>query len=104
MGVGPSRWVWLLLAIVVSVGFAVRTSWTALMNPLVVHDDVRQHVFWVPSLHDPALFAGDWIAEDYESQAPAGYRAGDWPFTLPMNAVQASKLLPLGLTVILALA
>jgi hypothetical protein len=70
----------------------------------VVHDDVRQHVFWVPRLHDPALFAGDWIADYYESQAPAGYRAVYWLLTLPVNAIQASKLLPLGLTVILSLA
>src|SRR6185295_14552170 len=95
---------WLALTIAVCLGFALRVSRPALLNPLVVHDDVRQHVFWVPRLHDPALFAGDWIAEYYESQAPAGYRAAYWLLTLPIDAVLASKLLPLGLTVVLAVA
>src|SRR5436190_20163147 len=87
---------WLLLTVIVSLGIALRVSRPALVNPLVVHDDVRQHVFWVPRLHDPALFAGDWIADYYEAQAPAGYRAVYWLLTLGVDAVQASKLLPLG--------
>jgi len=95
---------WLLLTVAVSLGFAMRVSRPALNSPLVVHDDVRQHVFWVPRLHDPALFAHDWIADYYESQAPEGYRAVYWLLTLGMDAVQASKLLPLLLTVGLAVA
>lgn len=95
---------WLVLALVVCLGFALRTSRPALMSPLVVHDDVRQHVFWVPRLHNPALFAGDWIADYYQSQAPVGYQAVYWVATLFTDAITASKLLPLVLTVILALA
>ena len=102
MGVRRSRWSWLLLAIGVSLACAVHTSWPALVDPLVVHDDVRQHVFWVPRLHDPSLFPNDPIADYYQSQAPPGYQAVYWLATLPMDAVLASKLLPLGLTVILA--
>ena len=95
---------WLLLAVVVSVGFAVHTSWPALTDPLVVHDDVRQHVFWVPRLHDPSLFPNDPIADYYESQAPPGYSAVYWLATLPVDAIVASKVLPLLLTVWLAAA
>src|SRR4051794_703816 len=95
---------WLALAVIVCLGFALHVSRPALGSPLVVHDDVRQHVFWVPRLHNPALFAGDWIADYYESQAPAGYRAVYWLMTLGVDAVLASKLLPLGLTVVLAAA
>jgi len=102
MGVGRFRWSWLLLAIGVSLAFAVHTSWPALVDPLVVHDDVRQHVFWVPRLHDPSLFPNDPIADYYQSQAPPGYQAVYWLATLPMDAILASKLLPLGLTVGLA--
>jgi hypothetical protein len=93
---------WLLLAVLVSLGFAVHTSWPALIDPLVVHDDVRQHVFWVPRLHDPGLFPNDPIADYYEAQAPPGYRAVYWLATLPVDAITASKLLPLVLTVALA--
>jgi hypothetical protein len=95
---------WLALAVAISLGFALRSSRAALINPLVVPDDVRQHVFWVSRLHDPALFANDWIAEYYQSQAPAGYRAVYWLLTLGLDALMASKLLPLGLTVVLAVA
>jgi hypothetical protein len=93
---------WLALTVAVCLGFALRVSRPALLNPLVVHDDVRQHVFWVPRLHDPSLFAGDWIADYYEAQAPPAYRAVYWLATLAVDAVQASKLLPFGLTVVLA--
>ena len=103
-GSGVQRAFWLVLIVAVSLGFALRVSQPALGSPLVVHDDVRQHVFWVPRLHNPALFAGDWIADYYESQAPAGYRAVYWLMTLGVDAVLASKLLPLGLTVVLAAA
>ena len=95
---------WLALTVAISLGFALRASRAALINPLVVHDDVRQHVFWVPRLHQPALFANDWIADYYQSQAPAGYRAVYWLLTLGVDAITASKLLPLALTVVLAVA
>lgn len=95
---------WLALALAVSLGFGLRTSRPALVSPLVVHDDVRQHVFWVPRLHDPALFAGDWIADYYQSQAPLGYQAVYWLATLITDAITVTKILPLVLTVVLALA
>ena len=95
---------WLALALAVSLGFGLRTSRPALVNPLVVHDDVRQHVFWVPRLHDPTLFAGDWIADYYQSQAPIGYQAIYWVATLMTDAITVTKILPLVLTVVLALA
>ena len=95
---------WLALTIAVSLGFALRASRPALVNPLVIHDDVRQHVFWVPRLHNPSLFAGDWIADYYQAQAPAGYLAVYWLVTLGVDAVLASKLLPLVLTIVLAAA
>lgn len=98
------RLFWLALAIAVALGFGLRASRPALVNPTVIHDDVRQHVFWVPRLHDPALFAGDWIADYYQSQAPSGYLAVYWLVTLAVDAVLASKLLPLVLTVALAVA
>jgi hypothetical protein len=58
----------------------------------------------VPRLHDPTLFADDWIADYYQSQAPAGYQAVYWLATLVVDATLASKLLPLALTLALALA
>ena len=95
---------WLALTVAVSLGFALRVSRPALVNPLVIHDDVRQHVFWVPRLHDPALFAGDWIADYYQAQAPVGYLTVYWLATLAADAVLVSKLLPIVLTLVLAAA
>jgi hypothetical protein len=92
-----------MLALAVCLGFALRTSRPALFSPLVVHDDVRQHVFWVPRLHDSTLFPGDWIASYYQSQAPVGYQAIYWVATLATDAITVTKILPLVLTVVLAL-
>lgn len=92
---------WLLLAGALGLGFAVSTSWSALVNPLVVHDDVRQHVFWVPRLHDPTLFPNDPIADYYQAQSPPGFQAVYWLATPAVDAIVASKLLPLLLTVLL---
>ena len=69
-----------------------------------MQDDVRQHAFWVSRLHDPSLFRDDPIADYYAAQAPPVYTAAYYLLTLAMDAPTASKLLPLGLTVLLACA
>ena len=97
-----ARRAWLTLAIGIGLLFAIRTSWPALVDPYVVQDDVRQHAFWVPRLHDPALFRDDPIADYYAAQAPPGFAAVYYVLTLAMDAPTASKLLPLDLTVLLA--
>lgn len=61
----------------------------------VVQDDARQHVFWMQRFVDSALFPQDWIADYFQSVAPAGYtwlyRIAAW---LGINPLLMSKLLP----------
>lgn len=45
------------------------------LNPYVLQDDARQHVFWMQRFMDPALFPNDWMADYYQSVAPPGYTA-----------------------------
>jgi hypothetical protein len=87
---------------VVGLLFALRTSAQALGSPYVVEDDTRQHVFWVPRLHDPSLFRDDPIADYYAAQAPPAYTATYFLGTLLVDAITFSKLLPIGLTGLLS--
>ena len=97
-----ATWAWLALASAIGLIFALRTSAPALRDPFVVQDDVRQHLFWVPRLHDPALFRDDPIADYYAAQAPPAFTAVYYLLTLAVDAPTASKLLPLVLTLLLA--
>ncbi|MGD1902277.1 MAG: hypothetical protein ACFB9N_08565 [Geitlerinemataceae cyanobacterium] len=54
----------------------------ALVDPLIVQDDVRQHVFWMVRFANPELLPNDPIADYFQSVAPLGYttlyRIVDW--------------------------
>ncbi|MCT7955550.1 hypothetical protein NG795_09795 [Laspinema sp. D3] len=67
----------------------------------MVQDDARQHVFWMQRFLDPDLFPGDYIADYFQSVAPAGYtavyRGMAW---LGIEPLLLSKLLPIALAII----
>jgi hypothetical protein len=87
------RLYWLALAVIAGQIYAVQTSWSALMNRYVVADDVRQHIFWIPRLHNPALFRNDLIADYYAAQATPGFAAIYWLGTLVVDTITLTKLL-----------
>lgn len=61
----------------------------------VVQDDARQHVFWMQRFIDPELFPGDWIADYFQTVAPAGYTALYWIVAkLGISPMLLHKLLP----------
>lgn len=93
---------WLGLVVMVGLLFALRVSAPAFTQYLAVEDDVRQHVFWVPRLRDPALFPNDPIADYFQAQASPGHIALYYAATLFTDAITFSKVLPLLLTVLLA--
>ncbi|MDY6783165.1 MAG: hypothetical protein SW833_11580 [Cyanobacteriota bacterium] len=41
----------------------------------IVHDDTRQHVFWMQRFIDPGLFPNDLIADYHQSAVPSGFKA-----------------------------
>ena len=67
----------------------------AFRGEYVVQDDARQHVFWMQRFLDPELFPQDWIADYFQSIAPAGYshlyRAAA---NLGLSPMVFNKLLP----------
>lgn len=96
------RLIWGFLALASGLLFALRASWRALTEWYVVHDDARQHIFWIPRLHDPELFPNDPIADYFAAQAPPGFVALYFLGTLLLDAVTFNKLLVLVLTVSLS--
>lgn len=70
--------------------------WQAIAGaPYTIADDARQHVFWMWRFVDASLFPNDWIADYYQSIAPAGYA---WLYRLfallGVSPLVLCKLLP----------
>ena len=94
MRVRPSAsTLWLLLALAF-VALWIARSMAVALQPSVVQDDARQHVFWMQRLIDPSLFQGDLFADYFQSQAPPGYIAIYWILMLALDPIAVSKLLP----------
>jgi hypothetical protein len=64
------------------------------LDPAVVQDDARQHVFWMQRLVDPSLFQDDLFADYFKSQPPPGYVLLFRLLLLVADPLMASKLLP----------
>jgi hypothetical protein len=87
---------WLSISLLVALYYGLVTIAHAFSYPLIVQDDVRQHVVWMQRFTDPALFPNDWIADYFQSVAPLGFKAvfaGAAKLGLP--ALTFVKILPL---------
>jgi hypothetical protein len=86
---------WLSLSLMFAVVYAILVLQQAFGSAFVVQDDARQHVFWMQRFVDANLFPQDWIADYFQSVAPAGYT---WLYRiaagLGVNPLLLSKLLP----------
>lgn len=70
----PSQSVlWFGLSLLVAVLFALDGLRLAFQSPYTVHNDARQHVFWMQRFLEPSLFPADLIADYFQSVAPLGY-------------------------------
>ncbi len=73
----------------------------AFSSSLIIHDDVRSHVFWMWRFIDPELFPNDLITDYFQSVAPYGYtalyKAG---IAIGIDPITFNKLLPLPLVLI----
>ena len=68
----------------------------AFSSQYIVHDDVRQHVFWMRRFLDPELFPNDLITDYYQSVAPYGYATlYRLMASLGIDPVVFSKFLPI---------
>ncbi|MGL5081763.1 MAG: hypothetical protein ACRC8A_09780 [Microcoleaceae cyanobacterium] len=66
---------WLGLSLSVAGVYGLLSLKQAFIQPNLVQDDARQHVFWMLRFIDPELFPNDLIADYFQSVAPAGYAA-----------------------------
>ncbi len=93
---------WFSLSLTFAVIYAIPALQQAFSSEYVVQDDARQHVFWMQQFLDRELFPNDWIANYFQSVAPAGYTTLYQAMArLGIEPVVFSKLLPLGLSLII---
>lgn len=64
---------WLILSLTFATIYAILGIKQAFSGEYMVQDDARQHVFWMMRFVDPELFPNDFIANYFQSIAPAGY-------------------------------
>lgn len=92
---------WFSLSMAFATIYSLMGLQEAFSSPLVIHDDVRSHVFWMYRFIDPGLFPNDLIADYFQSVAPTGYtllyKAAAF---LGLDPITFNKLLPLPLVLI----
>ncbi|NBD33246.1 MAG: hypothetical protein GVY17_09840, partial [Cyanobacteria bacterium] len=97
-----SRLFWLALSFTFAILYSFLALQEAFSSEYVIQDDARQHVFWTLRFLDSNLFPNDLIADYFQSVAPLGYRIlYEFIAQLGISPIAFSKLLPLGLDVIL---
>ncbi|BDT13855.1 hypothetical protein N39L_35780 [Limnospira platensis NIES-39] len=67
----------------------------AFAEPNLVHNDARQHIFWMLRFIDPNLFPNDLIADYFQSVAPRGYTiVYKLGIILGINPFDLAKIIP----------
>ncbi len=92
---------WLTLSLTFAVIYAILGLKQAFSAEYMVQDDARQHVFWMMRFVDPELFPNDFIANYFQSIAPAGYSTlYKLAATIGIHPLFFHKILPLFLGLI----
>jgi hypothetical protein len=92
---------WLILSLTFAVVYAILGMKQAFSGEYIVQDDARQHVFWMMRFVDAELFPKDFIANYFQSVAPAGYSIlYKLAATLGIHPLFFHKILPLFLALI----
>ena len=92
---------WLTLSLTFAAIYAILGMKQAFSGQYIVQDDARQHVFWMMRFVDREFFAKDFIANYYQSIAPAGYSTlYKIAATIGIHPLLFHKILPLFLGLI----
>lgn len=92
---------WLTLSLTFATVYAVLGLKQVFSAEYMVQDDARQHVFWMMRFVDPELFPNDFIANYFQSVAPAGYSTlYKLAATVGIHPLLFHKILPLFLGLI----
>lgn len=92
---------WLILSLTFAAVYGILGLKQAFSAEYMVQDDARQHVFWMMRFVDRQLFPNDFIANYYQSIAPAGYSTlYKLAATIGIHPLFFHKILPLFLGLI----
>ncbi|MEG4961139.1 MULTISPECIES: hypothetical protein [unclassified Microcoleus] len=92
---------WLTLSLTFAALYAILGLKQVFSAEYMVQDDARQHVFWMMRFVDPELFPNDFIANYFQSVAPAGYSTlYKLAATVGIHPLLFHKILPLFLGLI----
>ncbi|MEG4800238.1 hypothetical protein QUB63_04070 [Microcoleus sp. ARI1-B5] len=92
---------WLTLSLTFAAVYAILGMKQAFSGEYIVQDDARQHVFWMMRFVDRQLFPNDFIANYFQSVAPAGYSTlYKLAATIGIHPLLFHKILPLFLGLI----
>ncbi|MEG4013607.1 MULTISPECIES: hypothetical protein [unclassified Microcoleus] len=92
---------WLTLSLTFAAVYGFLGMQQAFSAEYVVQDDARQHVFWMMRFVDRQLFPNDFIANYFQSVAPAGYSTlYKLAATIGIHPLLLHKILPLFLGLI----
>ncbi|NER33120.1 MAG: hypothetical protein F6J93_03415 [Oscillatoria sp. SIO1A7] len=94
---------WFSSSLTFALWYGILALQKAFKTEYVVQDDARQHVFWMQRFLDSELFTGDFIADYFQSIAPAGYTAlYQFAASIGLDPLLFNKLLPILLGAIAA--
>jgi hypothetical protein len=92
---------WLMLSLTFAAVYGLLGIKQAFSGGYIVQDDARQHVFWMMRFVDRQLFPNDFIANYFQSVAPAGYSTlYKLAATIGIHPLFFHKILPLFLGLI----
>ncbi|MEG4504778.1 hypothetical protein QUA81_16860 [Microcoleus sp. F6_B4] len=92
---------WLTMSLTFAAIYAILGLKQVFSAEYMVQDDARQHVFWMMRFVDPELFPNDFIANYFQSVAPAGYSTlYKLAATVGIHPLFFHKILPLFLGLI----
>ena len=92
---------WLIISLTFAAIYGILGMKQAFSAEYMVQDDARQHVFWMMRFVDPELFPNDFIANYFQSIAPAGYSTlYKLAATIGIHPLFFHKILPLFLGLI----
>ena len=92
---------WLILTLTFAAVYGILGIKQAFSAEYMVQDDARQHVFWMMRFVDPELFPNNFIANYFQSAAPAGYSTlYKIAATIGIHPLFFQKILPLFLGLI----
>ncbi|MEC4882695.1 MAG: hypothetical protein SAL70_15360 [Scytonema sp. PMC 1070.18] len=95
---------WLSLSLIVAVVYGCWAIFPAFQHEYIIHDDARQHIFWMQRFVDGELFTNNYITDYFQSISPPGYSAFyQFIANIGIHPFFASKIVPVFLGIVTTL-